>query len=299
MSPQWTAAGCAALAAIGVVIAIGALLPSRPSLSAALQRLHHVDVLGTAEFGASGSPRAGWLPTPIAHALFTRMRVPSSDLALCDLTPERFVVQKVAMAAYFATLPAALTGVLLLLGVRLPFVIPVFVAIALAAVGFWVPNLVLRERASERRGEFRRSVTAYLQLVALERRGDSGPADALHRAAKAGQDWTFVRIRAALAEARLTGITPWQALAQLAQQVGASELTDLADIAAIAGDGGAAIADTLDAKAKALRAAELADAMAAANTASEKLTLPGVLLALAAIVTFAYPAFERVFHAGG
>jgi Flp pilus assembly protein TadB len=298
MTPQWTAAGFGALAAVGVVITVGALTPNRPSLSSALQRLHPPDDVNTAAHVAP-LPQARWIPAPVARALFARLRLPARDLALCDLTPERFVVQKVAMAAYFAALPSALTALLAVLGLRLPLEIPVLVAVALAALGFMLPNLVLRDRVAERRAEFRRSVTAYLQLVALERRGDSGPADALHRAAKTGQDWTFVRIRAALAEARLTGITPWQALAQLAEHVGAAELTDLADIAAVAGEGGAAIADTLDAKAKALRAAQLADAIAAANTASEKLTLPGVLLALAAIVTFAYPAFERVFHASG
>lgn len=297
MTPAWTAAGLGALAAVGVVISVGALLPNRPSLNAALQRLHPAEGVDgeLSPLPGTGLPR--WMPAPWSRALLTRLKLPAADLALCELSPDRFVVQKVAMAAYFAALPAALTAVVRVFGLRLPIEIPVVVAVALAVAGCLIPNLVLRGRAAERRAEFRRSVTAYLQLVALERRGDSGPADALYRAARPGQDWTFVRIRATLAEARVTGITPWQALAQLAEQIGAAELTDLADIAAVAGEGGAAIADTLDAKAKALRAAQLADEIATANTASEKLTLPGVVLALAMIFTFVYPSFERIFHA--
>ena len=72
------------------------------------------------------------------------------------------------------------------------------------------------------------------------------------------------------------------------------ELSDVAEVVAIAGDDGAAIAATLAAKADALRAEQLADARAAANAASEKLTLPGVALAFAFLLLICYPALARI-----
>jgi tight adherence protein C len=72
------------------------------------------------------------------------------------------------------------------------------------------------------------------------------------------------------------------------------ELADLADVIALAGDDGAAVADTLAAKAAALRTRQLAESSTAANAASEKLTLPGVVLAFGFLVLVCYPALARV-----
>ena len=72
------------------------------------------------------------------------------------------------------------------------------------------------------------------------------------------------------------------------------DLADLADIVALAGDDGAAVYDTLLAKAAALRNRTRADATAAANAASERMTLPAVLLGVAFLILVAYPALARV-----
>jgi pilus assembly protein TadC len=159
---------------------------------------------------------------------------------------------------------------------------------------FFAPDLVVRSQAQEARARFRRAVGSYLDLVALERGADGGPAEALTRAAEVAHGREFRRIGDALVAARLRGATPWQALSELAAEVGVEELADLADVIALAGDDGAAVADTLTAKATALRTRQLAESAAAANTASEKLTLPGVVLAFAFLVLVCYPALARV-----
>ena len=94
--------------------------------------------------------------------------------------------------------------------------------------------------------------------------------------------------------ARLAGIPPWQALATLADDIGVDDLRDLADILTAAGDDGAAIYNALGAKAASLRSRQLNLAKAAANTASEKLTLPGVLLCFGFLLLVCYPAIARV-----
>ena len=75
---------------------------------------------------------------------------------------------------------------------------------------------------------------------------------------------------------------------------GSTTCGDLADILAVAGDDGAAVYDALTAKAASLRSQQLAAAKAAANTASEKLTLPGVLLCFGFLLLVCYPGIARV-----
>ncbi len=95
-------------------------------------------------------------------------------------------------------------------------------------------------------------------------------------------------------QARLAGTPPWETLAAVAGEIGVDDLADLADILAAAGDDGAAVYDALTAKAASLRSRQLAAAKAAANTASEKLTLPGVLLCFGFLLLVCYPGIARV-----
>jgi pilus assembly protein TadC len=198
------------------------------------------------------------------------------------------------MGLYGLLLPGVLVSVLFLLGVRLPVTLPLGACLLAGLALFFAPDLVIRAQASERRQEFRRAVGAYLNLVALERGADGGPADALTRAAAVGDGWAFQSLSDALVTARVSGEAPWIALASLAARVGVGDLSDLADVVAVAGDDGAAIATTLAAKAEALRAEQLADSRAAANAASEKLTLPSVALAFAFLLLICYPALARI-----
>jgi len=172
--------------------------------------------------------------------------------------------------------------------------VPAAAGVAGGLLGFVSPDLAVRARARGAREAFRHAVGAYLDLVALERAADGGPAEALHRAAAVGQAWTFVRIQEALDRARLSGEPPWAALAALAAEMGVDDLRDLADIIALAGDDGAAVYDTLVAKAAGLRARALADAEAEANAASERMTLPAVLLGLGFLILVCYPGLARV-----
>ena len=282
-----------ALAGLGIAVGAAEILaPSRVDLTSALARLHPTQALGALAFDErSERPRS--LDRLVA-AVAGRVPVPAPDLRLLDQSVDRFVASKLAMAAYGALLPALLTGALTFVGVHPPFALPITVCLALAAALFFAPDLVVRSQAQEARTRFRRAVGSYLDLVALERGADGGPAEALARAADVAHGQEFRRISDALVAARLLGNTPWQALSELAAEVGVEELADLADVIALAGDDGAAVADTLAAKAAALRTRQLAESATTANTASEKLTLPGVVLAFAFLVLVCYPALARV-----
>lgn len=278
-----------AVAGCGLAVAAAELLaPSRVDLRAALAQLHPAEGANAVQV-----MRPRHLARLVGEVA-ARIPVPLSDLRLIGQTVDRFVAGKLAMAAYGALLPGVLTAVATLVGIRLPMALPVAVCLAAAIVMFLMPDLVVRSQAAEARTRFRAAVGCYLDLVALERGADGGAAEALTRAADVGHGPEFRRISDALVGARLLGRTPWHALSDLAADVGVEELADLADVIALAGDDGAAVADTLAAKAAALRGRQLAEAATAANTASEKLTLPGVVLAFGFLLLVCYPALARV-----
>lgn len=278
---------------LGALVAVREFLPERPDLARALARLDAPTFAAPPPAALPGTASMDRLQRWLAGRM-ARVPVPSADLRLLCRSVEAHLTSKVAFALLGLLLPAAVLTVLTLFGPGLPLAVPVVVSLASAAAFFFVPDLVLRGRADDARAEFRQAVGAYLELVALERAADGGPADSLERAAVVGRGWAFTRISDTLARARLVGVPPWRALADLAEEIGADDLRDLADIVALAGEDGAAIYDTLAAKAASLRARSLAEAEATSNAASEKLTLPAVGLGLAFLLLVCYPALARV-----
>ena len=78
-------------------------------------------------------------------------------------------------------------------------------------------------------------------------------------ASEIGTGWAFWRIRDALANARITGQTPWQALGALGEEIGVDELHDLSAALSLVADDGAKVRESLAARAASLRRRELAD----------------------------------------
>ncbi len=180
------------------------------------------------------------------------------------------------------------------LPVAVAVAVPALGSVLLAAALFFVPDLVARDQAAEARGQMRRALCSYLDLVSLRRDASEGPTIALERAAALGDGWVFRRLRGALITARMAGEQPWDGLRRLAEDTGVNELTDVADIAAIAAIEGASIAPTLRARAESLRMELLTEEEASANTASEKLTAPVALLSIAFLLLFLYPALSTL-----
>ena len=119
------------------------------------------------------------------------------------------------------------------------------------------PTWRCRSEADERRRDFRRTVGIFLDLVAMNLAGGRGLPEALLAAATVSDHWTLVRIRQALANARLYGTTPWVALGDLGRDIGLEELQDLAGALSLAADDGAKIRSSLSARAATLRRKEL------------------------------------------
>ena len=90
------------------------------------------------------------------------------------------------------------------------------------------------------------------------------------------------------------GEPPWTGLDRLGTDLGISELNELAASVTLAGDEGARVRASIAAKARSIRVRGLADAESAAQAASERMSLPIVLLMLGFVVFLGYPAVMQV-----
>jgi tight adherence protein C len=231
--------------------------------------------------------------TSFGERVLERMR---SDLRVTGVTAADHLAARAALALTGLVWAPLVYAIAQLGGVALPFVIPLWLSLALAPVGFLVPTLTLRTAAAERRRDFRHALSAFLDIVSISLAGGRGVETALHDAASAGRGWAFEEIRRALLEAQLLGETPWAAIARLGKELDVPELGELAASASLAGAEGARVRASLAAKAKALRLHALTEVEAAAQAASERMSLPIVALMLGFIVFIAYPAVDKVLH---
>lgn len=282
-----------ALIGLGVFLAIWQLVPSRPHLAAALARLGGDD-LPAQPAGRSPARSAArqlaaaapWLP------------VPAEDLAILAQDRETWLARKVACGlAGLAAIPL-FTALIALSGRHVSWPLPAAASIALAIAMFFLPDLMTRTSARQRRTDFRHALTSYLDLVSLERGAGAGPTEALESAAMIGSGWEFNLIAAALDQARRTNRPPWAGLGDLARRIGVRELADLADIAEVAGQEGARILETLAARAESMRAEALAAARATSGSRSTTMVIPVALLGAGFLLLIIYPVVSRALSPG-
>ncbi|MFB8247386.1 type II secretion system F family protein [Streptomyces sp. NPDC055952] len=222
------------------------------------------------------------------------VRIPATNLALLGQGPGQFMLKKTALAGLGLLCPVIATIPWIIAGVSLPFYVPAGVGLLIAGLLFITPDLAVRDQAKRAREEFAHALSAYLDLVALKRAADAGPAEALEKAAEVGEGWPFLYLQGALRRARLEKIPPYEALMQLAHEYDLPVLDDVADIMRGSATDGAAVYKALRARTAALNAELLADQAAEANAASEKMTAPGALLAVLVMLLMAFPAVIRM-----
>jgi len=279
-----------ACAGLGCFLVIREIVPAPPRLDAALARIAAGATAGPAagasqRFAQRVAASVPWLP------------VPAADLRLLGQDTGAWVASKLTYGLLGLAVPAALSGLLTLGGIRPGWSAPVAASLALGVALFMAPDVVTRVNATEKRADFRHALTSYLDLVALERSAGAGPTEALEAAAGIGGGWVFKRIGAALDQARQAGAEPWAGLVQLARETAISELADLADIAGMAGQEGAKVLDTLLSRAAAMRAEALAADHAKAASRTTTMVVPVALLAAGFVLLLIFPDFYRVFIA--
>jgi tight adherence protein C len=193
-----------------------------------------------------------------------------------------------------AVTAGALAG---LAGLRFPVVIPVWLALITAGIFFLLPDLELKQKAAARRRDFRHAVGSFLDLVAMNLSGGRGVPEALMSAGEVGSGWAMWRIRDALANARITGQTPWRALGELGESVGVEELADLSAALGLVAEDGAKVRQSLTARAASLRRREISELEGKAGERSQSMLIAQMLLCIGFLLFILYPAAIAVFSA--
>ncbi len=281
-------------AGLGIILVASGLVPARIPLGEALYRLDAPPVKHTGDsrwwVRALGTSLVG----TAAGRLATRSV--RHDLRILGRSPEEHVARHVAMLLVGLLWAPATFGIMAAGGVDVSFVLPLWVSLVFGTVALAVPTLAVRSEAAERRRAFRHAFGCFLDLVAVRLAGGAGVDSALSGSAAAGDGWAFAEIRQALTEARLRGEPSWSGLASLGDAIAVPELQELAASAGLAGDEGARVRVSIASKARSIRVRGLADAEGAAQSASERMSLPVVLLMTGFIVFLGYPAVAQVIN---
>ena len=221
-----------------------------------------------------------------AHERATRMH--ASDLAIVGWTPTDLVVRQL-IGIVVGTIGAAAVTTALGTGAMVAGA-TIFGGVA----GFLVPSSILRSTARARRRSFLHAFSAYLDLVNVLLAGGAGIETALVAAAEAGDGWAFVRLRASLVRARLARRSPWNELRALGSRWSIGEVVEVAGSMNLSGEHGARIRSSLAARADSMRARQVAEVEALAQSATERMGLPVMMLFVGFMVLLGYPALQTV-----
>jgi len=284
---------------LGIALILRWAFPPAPTLADALDALNRppaAPAILTADTGGWATRLGAPLAGPLAAANLPGVKV-TKDLVVLERAPQRHLAEKAVLALFGLLLAPLVWSVLALLGTHLPWVLPVWGALGLAAAGFYLPDLAVKSEAQARREEFRHALTAYLDMVTISLSGGAGVEAALAEAARTGEGWSFSAIRRALSAARLSRTAPWTTLGQLGEELDVPILQEIAATMALAGSEGAKVRASLASKAQGLRAQALADADAASQQATERMSLPVICMFAGFMLFIAYPAMSHAMSA--
>lgn len=212
-----------------------------------------------------------------------------ANLSIIGKSFENYLATKVLLGLFGFLLGPILLLLLSMAGFHVPFVIPVWLGLALAGVFFFLPDLEVKQKSAARRRDFRHAIGAFLDLVSMNLSGGRGVPEALMSASEIGSGWALWRLRDALANARISGQTPWQALGALGEEVRVDELRDLAAALSLVADDGAKVRESLSARAASLRRRELADLEGQAGEKSQSMLVAQMLLCAGFLIFLTYP----------
>ncbi|MYW90494.1 secretion system protein [Amycolatopsis rubida] len=284
----------------GLGLGIWAILvwavPPRPGLASLLRQLDSTPTPPP----ITPLERPGWataLGKPFVR-LLTAVGLPSptvrKDLAITGRPVSAHLADKAALAIAGLMLPTLVSVALALLSTPLAWEVSLIASLLTGFIGFLLPDITVRRAAARRRADFRLALSAYLNLIRVTLAGGAGVEGALTDAATVGRGRSFNQIRRALTIAKITRVTPWATLRTLGDELDVRELAELSASVSLAGTEGAHVRASLQAKASALRTRELAEAEGAAQSATERMSLPVIVLFIGFLFFIGYPAVAAV-----
>ncbi len=296
-----------AILGLGIFTLVRALMPSKRSAVATVARIDAMrHARRTSRTGPPRTPRSRAASGRCGPRRPARRRllppagvgaaVAAGDLAVLDRSWEKFLATKVLLAAAGVFFGPFLFAVVYTLGVGRSPIIPVWLALMFGVLFFFLPDLEVRRDAADKRRDLRRVIGAYLDLVSMSLAGGRGLPEALMAAAEVSDGWATQRIRSALADARITGVSQWQALGSLGEELGIEELKDLSASLALVADDGAKVRESLASRAETMRHRELAEIEGSAGEKSQSMLVAQLLLCAGFLVFLIFPAAMRVFQ---
>ena len=287
------------LLAAGLVFLVAAAVPAVPRLDAALER---VGIDGPAR---SATPEVGAVTTPSERLGALLYRI--TPISLTERQRRALRLQDKPIAEFYAD-----KAVMMIIGALLPGLVgfvwtlsadslgswPAVFSLVGALIGFFVPDLLLRQAAEAARSGAVEALLVYIDLVTLERLANASATQALHSAAQLSDGPLFLQIRTALERARLEQQPPYDELRRVADQLHLPELADVADVMQL-DETGAALSGALRARVRELRDAHLTSEQIKAGAAAEGMTIYMTLPALIFRLIFLVAAMLQIFFPEG
>lgn len=290
------------LVGLGLALVLVQLVPPHPDLGQTLARLSPAGAREAQAAQASGQPRVegagdvrdvlgAWGARHLPAALWGKIR--AADLAVLGMTPVRFYGEKI-LYAFIGLVAGPVLAWVVMFFFAIPLYVPVVATLVLTAALWLIPTYNVVTDSRDARVEFARALGAFVDLVALEMASGSGPRQAMEAAAAVGDSWVFARLREELARTRWSGLTPWDALRHLGDEIDMPDLHELADIMRLSGEDGTRVYPQLRARATSMRSAIMSAQKTRANEVSERMTLPMTLLGLIFLLILITPQMLRM-----
>jgi Flp pilus assembly protein TadB len=287
MTSMLPVAAGGALTGYGAFLAGRVLLPRRPDLGADLTALF----APPARQPTALHRLPGRLCTLArTHGLGRLLR--GDDVALADRTDEAHMASRLLHLLSGAAAGVGFATLSRLLAPTPPPLALVFVLVG-GLGGILLADRPVRRLAAARRRDAALATAAYVDLVRVLLVGGLPLPTALTAAADRGRSWTFDRLRAALADARLRSEPPDRGIAALADIYPLREFTDLARTLSAARAGASPVL-AFESRADAIRRRDTAQQRAQEAAADAQMDLPAAVVALAFVAFLAYPLLTMI-----
>ncbi len=222
----------------------------------------------------------------------------AGDLRVVDYGLEYVIYQQIATTLAGILFPLVfMTLFLPILGVAAPPLVAVFLCIASAAAGFYLPLYSLRQDALARRQEFAAALSHYVSFVDVMVSGGNSIDGSFEFAAELGEGWVWDELRFSIASASSATLAPYRALRDLGDELGVIELSNLARRLEQTQSTGAAIGPALRSLADSLAKDQARQVKISDDEVTEKMTFPLMVVLCALLMFFGIAAVTAILRA--
>lgn len=283
----------------GLWLLLSGIAPAREPLARTLARLGNPEAIAPRSDAHSLDARIGGQlrRLPAAERLVEMLR---TDVRVLRQDPDE---QLAKVAAYGVVgllwAPTVAAGAWLLVGVRLPWLLPVWLS-ALGGVGAVALSIRhVRQQAAEARAEFSQSLSVYCDVVSMTLSAGRELHTALFDSAVQGDGWAWRELQDTLQRGFLEGQQPWESLSVLGRELGVDDLVELAATLGLADEEGTSVAETVASRAGSMRERLVAEAETRAAAITERMAIPGAMILLGFLWFIAFPAIYLVLREAG